>query len=85
MDRVQCRGALARAAGASIGSTPQFCDGSGSIPVLFAAPAVQVLRLSALGSRHWRIVGCSAVTGEGLQEAFGWVVDDIASRVYLLD
>ncbi|MFS7944727.1 putative small GTPase superfamily, ARF/SAR type, P-loop containing nucleoside triphosphate hydrolase [Helianthus anomalus] len=36
-------------------------------------------------SRHWRIVGCSAYTGEGLLEGFDWLVQDIASRIYLLD
>ncbi|GAB4813655.1 hypothetical protein N2152v2_000701 [Parachlorella kessleri] len=45
----------------------------------------QVLELRSLGSRHWRIAGCSAVTCEGLQDGFGWIVDDIASRVYALD
>ena len=44
-----------------------------------------MLRLADLGSRHWRIVGCSAVTSEGLQGAFEWIVADIASRVYMLD
>eukprot|EP00252_Welwitschia_mirabilis_P015045 TRINITY_DN33177_c0_g1_i1.p1 TRINITY_DN33177_c0_g1~~TRINITY_DN33177_c0_g1_i1.p1 ORF type:complete len:186 (+),score=22.73 TRINITY_DN33177_c0_g1_i1:139-696(+) len=35
-------------------------------------------------SRHWQIKGCSAYTGEGLLEGFDWLVDDIASRIYLL-
>jgi hypothetical protein len=46
----------------------------------------QVLDLQAMeGSRHWRIVGCSAYTGEGLLEGFDWLVQDIASRIYVLD
>lgn len=46
---------------------------------------VRELELSALGNRHWKVVGCSAVTGSGLEQGFGWIVADIASRVYLLE
>mmetsp|Transcript_44033 Transcript_44033/g.140213 ORF Transcript_44033/g.140213 Transcript_44033/m.140213 type:complete len:185 (+) Transcript_44033:151-705(+) len=45
----------------------------------------KVLNLGAMGNRHWRIVGCSAVTGEGLLDGFNWVVDDIGSRIFLFD
>jgi ADP-ribosylation factor-like protein 2 len=44
-----------------------------------------VLNLSALGSRHYKAVGCSAVTGQGLDDGFSWIINDIASRIYLLD
>ena len=36
-------------------------------------------------TRHWQIVGCSAYTGEGLLEGFDWLVQDVASRIYVLD
>ncbi|KAK4477722.1 hypothetical protein RD792_016976 [Penstemon davidsonii] len=46
----------------------------------------KVLNLEAMDkSRHWRIVGCSAYSGEGLLEGFDWLVQDIASRIYMLD
>ncbi|KAL8123787.1 ADP-ribosylation factor-like protein 2 [Apium graveolens] len=46
----------------------------------------KVLNLEALDkTRHWRIVGCSAYTGMGLLEGFDWLVQDIASRIYVLD
>ncbi|KAI3853628.1 hypothetical protein MKW98_025145 [Papaver atlanticum] len=46
----------------------------------------KVLNLDAMDkTRHWKIVGCSAYTGEGLLEAFDWMVQDIASRIYVLD
>jgi ADP-ribosylation factor-like protein 2 len=46
----------------------------------------QVLNLEVMdGSRHWNIVGCSAYTGEGLLDGFDWLVQDIASRIYVLD
>jgi ADP-ribosylation factor-like protein 2 len=35
--------------------------------------------------RHWKIVGCSAYSGEGLLQGFDWLVKDIASRIYVLD
>eukprot|EP00193_Tetraselmis_chui_P013305 CAMPEP_0177785296 /NCGR_PEP_ID=MMETSP0491_2-20121128/20223_1 /TAXON_ID=63592 /ORGANISM="Tetraselmis chuii, Strain PLY429" /LENGTH=184 /DNA_ID=CAMNT_0019306249 /DNA_START=197 /DNA_END=751 /DNA_ORIENTATION=- len=43
------------------------------------------LDLKSMGARHWRIVGCSAVTGKGLLEGFDWTVNDIRSRIFLLD
>ncbi|KAJ9562071.1 hypothetical protein OSB04_007231 [Centaurea solstitialis] len=46
----------------------------------------KVLNLDVMDkSRHWRIVGCSAYTGDGLLEGFDWLVQDIASRIYVLD
>lgn len=45
-----------------------------------------VLNLDAMDkSRHWKISGCSAVTGDGLLEGFDWLVQDIACRIYMLD
>lgn len=46
----------------------------------------QALNLAAgLGRRHWSLVGCSAVTGQGVATGFDWLVDDIGARVYMLD
>ncbi|MCD7470209.1 ADP-ribosylation factor-like protein 2 [Datura stramonium] len=42
----------------------------------------KVLNLEAMdNSRHWRIVG----TGDGLLEGFDWLVQNVASRIYMLD
>lgn len=35
-------------------------------------------------NRHWSIQSCSAVTGEGLVAGMDWIVDDIASRIFML-
>eukprot|EP00775_Hariotina_reticulata_P004513 gene4513-4766_t len=43
----------------------------------------QVLELSQITKRHVKIVACSAHTGQGLLEAFEWLVSDISSRIYL--
>lgn len=39
---------------------------------------------SIFEKRHWCILPCSAVTGEGLVEGMDWMVDDIASRIFML-
>lgn len=53
-----------------------------SVPV---PPCTQALKLDALVGRQWSIVACSAVDGSGLLEGFKWLVDSVASRIYLLD
>ncbi|KZT62168.1 ARF/SAR superfamily [Calocera cornea HHB12733] len=42
----------------------------------------EALALGSIKSHRYRILPCSAVTGENLVEGFDWVVDDIASRLY---
>mmetsp|Transcript_41710 Transcript_41710/g.110168 ORF Transcript_41710/g.110168 Transcript_41710/m.110168 type:complete len:185 (-) Transcript_41710:104-658(-) len=43
------------------------------------------LALDQIKRRHWRILACSAYTGEGLLEGIQWLVQDISNRVFLLD
>lgn len=45
----------------------------------------KILDLDAIENRHYRIVSCSAMTGEGLIEGISWQIDDIASRIFMLD
>ncbi|OMO56207.1 reverse transcriptase [Corchorus olitorius] len=50
---------------------------------LTPAEIAKVLNLEAMDkTRHWKIVGCSAYTGEGLLEGFDWLVQDIASPLF---
>jgi ADP-ribosylation factor-like protein 2 len=57
------------------------CDTDRSLHTCF-----QVLNLDGMdGSRHWQILGCSAYAGDGLLDGFDWLVQDIASRIYVLD
>jgi ADP-ribosylation factor-like protein 2 len=46
----------------------------------------EVLQLHAddISGRHWTIFGCSAVTGEGLEDGVDWIVKDIASRIFMM-
>ena len=37
-----------------------------------------------ISGRHYHILGCSAVTGSGLVDGFDWIVNDIASRIFVM-
>ena len=43
------------------------------------------LGLGDMGRRHWRVGGCSGVTGAGLVDSFDWIVTDIGQRIYMTD
>ena len=38
----------------------------------------------AISGRHWSIFSCSAMTGEGLVDGIDWLVNDIASRIFMM-
>lgn len=45
---------------------------------------------TALGLEHirfheWKVLGCSAYTGLNLDVALDWIVDEVKSRLYLLE
>lgn len=40
------------------------------------------LHLNTIESHTWRILPCSAITGEGLDGAMDWVTAEVASRLY---
>ncbi|KAJ2809503.1 ADP-ribosylation factor-like protein 2 [Coemansia guatemalensis] len=42
-----------------------------------------MLDLSLLTTHHWAIKPCSAVTGDNLLKGLQWLVDDIASHIYM--
>ncbi|KAG0847501.1 hypothetical protein G6F17_012476 [Rhizopus arrhizus] len=44
-----------------------------------------LLGLEEIKSHHWAILACSAVTGDNLLKGMNWVVNDVASRIYMLD
>ena len=37
------------------------------------------------GNRHWKILGCSAIEGTGLDVGIDWVVRDISGRIFLMN
>jgi ADP-ribosylation factor-like protein 2 len=44
---------------------------------------VKELELSAIKTHHWSIYPVSAVTGQNLIDAMDWLVQDIASRIFV--
>lgn len=42
----------------------------------------EFLALKNLKKRHWKAIGCSAVFGSGIVEAFDWIVSDVAERMF---
>ncbi|ERE77920.1 ADP-ribosylation factor-like protein 2 isoform X2 [Chionomys nivalis] len=56
------------------------------LPGALSSNAIQeALDLASIRSHHWRIQGCSAVTGEDLLPGIDWLLDDISSRVFTAD
>ena len=46
-----------------------------------------MLELDAIAAegRHWQIMACSAMTGDGLLEGIDFVVNDIKSRIFMME
>ena len=42
----------------------------------------QLLDLDSIGTHHWRIVGCSAMSGDHLLAGIDWIVSDISARIF---
>lgn len=43
----------------------------------------EALRLGHIQTHQWRILRCSAMTGENLKEGLAWVVEDAKARLFL--
>ncbi|RKP25194.1 ADP ribosylation factor [Syncephalis pseudoplumigaleata] len=71
-----------RLAGASLLVLANKQDLSGAMTVDEIADA---LALQAIETHRWHIEPCSAKTGEHLLDGLDWLVEDIASRLYLLN
>ena len=44
-----------------------------------------MLELEKIKTHHWKIVDCSAVTGNNLLEGVDWILEDISRRIFTLD
>lgn len=76
-----------RLAGATLLVLANKQDMLGALPAADIAAALGLtgdssISNSGLGRRHWAIMPCSAVTGDGLVAAMDWLVADVASRVF---
>ena len=57
-------------------------DLKGALP---AEEIQSVLELDKIKTHHWKIVWCSAVTGENLLDGMDWLLQDISARIFTLD
>ncbi|KAL1850713.1 hypothetical protein VTK73DRAFT_9603 [Phialemonium thermophilum] len=48
-----------------------------------AEEMVTALRLREIRTHKWKILPCSAMTGENLREGLAWVVEDAKARLFL--
>lgn len=71
-----------RLAGASL---LVFCNKQDLSGALTLEEIKDFLQLENFQTRHWAVVPCSAVTGQGLLEGINWVVGDIAGRIFMMD
>eukprot|EP00574_Skeletonema_japonicum_P010200 CAMPEP_0201728142 /NCGR_PEP_ID=MMETSP0593-20130828/14856_1 /ASSEMBLY_ACC=CAM_ASM_000672 /TAXON_ID=267983 /ORGANISM="Skeletonema japonicum, Strain CCMP2506" /LENGTH=187 /DNA_ID=CAMNT_0048220161 /DNA_START=182 /DNA_END=745 /DNA_ORIENTATION=- len=71
-------------AGASLLIFANKQDVQGALNADEIAVALGLKDNATFENRHWSIRGCSAMTGEGLVEGMDWMVDDVASRIFML-
>ena len=43
-----------------------------------------LLDLNGIKTHHWKIVPCSAYTGDNLEVGIDWLIEDISSRIFTL-
>jgi ADP-ribosylation factor-like protein 2 len=74
---------LKKLAGASLLIFANKQDLGGALSVQEISEVLQ-LHGDDISGRHWTIFGCSAMTGEGLENGVDWIVSDIASRIFMM-
>lgn len=86
----QCRDALLdllqqdKLAGASLLIFANKQDIQGALSSEEIVSVLELDKNDRFKNRHWSIQSCSALTGEGLVAGMDWIVDDIASRIFML-
>jgi ADP-ribosylation factor-like protein 2 len=73
-----------RLAGASLLIFANKQDIEGALSADEIARVLELESNEAYQNRHWKIQSCSAVTAEGLGPGMDWMVEDIASRIFML-
>ncbi|GKY94988.1 ADP-ribosylation factor-like protein 2 [Mayamaea pseudoterrestris] len=73
-----------RLAGASLLIYANKQDVSGALALEEIAQVLELTTNKQFDNRHWNILACSAVTGNGLLEGMDWIVSDIADRIFML-
>ena len=86
----QCRDALLdllqqdKLAGASLLIFANKQDIEGALSSEEIVAVLELAKNDRYKNRHWSIQSCSAKTGVGLVAGMDWIVDDIASRIFML-
>ena len=65
-----------------------FCnkqDVAGALTPKEIREALELDTLESIQGRHWSIMPCSAMTGDGLLEGIDWIVNDIKDRIYMME
>lgn len=64
-----------------------FCNKQDIAGALKPGEIREVLELDKIAAegRHWSIMACSAWSGEGLLEGIDWVVNDVKSRIFMME
>eukprot|EP00347_Sterkiella_histriomuscorum_P012742 403367393 len=62
-----------------------FCNKQDIAGALNPKEIRDFLEVDKIESRHWSIFPCSAMTGDGLLEGIDWVVNDIKSRIFMME
>jgi ADP-ribosylation factor-like protein 2 len=44
---------------------------------------IEALELERIQTHRWKVVACSAITGENLETGLDWVVQDARDRLFL--
>ena len=73
-----------RLAGASLLILANKQDCTGALSRVDVARVLELDTVMTAQHRHVRLQTCSAVSGEGLVQGLDWMVQDIASRIFLL-
>ena len=71
-------------AGASLLILANKQDITGALSSDEIAEVLQLRDNKNFTKRHWSILSCSAVTGEGLVEGMDWMTNDVANRIFML-
>lgn len=62
-----------------------FCNKQDINGALKVSEIKEVLELDQIITRHWMIIPCCGLTGDGLADGMEWILEDINSRIFMLD
>ena len=61
-----------------------FCNKQDINGALNVEEIKNILQLDTITTRHWIIMPCCGLNGNGLENGLEWLMDDISSRIFML-